>query len=225
MKDSNKKITEDPPKKIDWEMVEKDLIEKQDLWWLNESKVVGKKKTQLEVALETGRSFKKEELFASKNWLSPENYQTYIRRVFEILQKHKNEHGFLDRETDEAFEAVKEEYELINENSVNLDGRRKPHTAFIANRVKLGKERGESWEKFKQLANDSVGKNQVELPGYRKIYLRRVRKNPEKEILYSHEPFDHDKAENLPDGVVLIKRTAFDKAWTQITNKPNMNQT
>ena len=115
MKDSTKKITKASPK-IDWKKVEKDLIEKQDLWWLNESKVVGKKKTQLEVALETGRSFKKEELFASKNWLSPENCQTYIRRVFEILQKHKNEHGFLDQETDEAFEAVKEEYELINEN-------------------------------------------------------------------------------------------------------------
>ena len=224
MKDSTKKITKASPK-IDWKKVEKDLIETQDLWWLNEILVDGKKKTQLEVALETGRSFKKEELFASKNWLSPENCQTYIRRVFEILQKHKNEHGFLDQETDEAFEAVKEEYELINENSVNLDGRRKPHTAFIANRVKLGKERGESWEKFKQLANDSVGKKQVELPGYGKIYLRRVRKNTEKEILYSHELFDHDEAENLPDGVVLIKRTAFDKAWTQITNKPNMNQT
>jgi len=102
-------------------------------------------------------------------------------------------------------------------------GKRKPHTAFIAHEMKANKNRGESWEKFKQLANDSVGRQQVELPGFGKIYLRRVRKNPEKEILYSHEPFDHDEAENLPDGVDLIKRTAFDKAWTQIKHELNMN--
>ena len=104
-------------------------------------------------------------------------------------------------------------------------GKRKPHTAFIAHEMKANKNRGESWEKLIQLANDSVGKNQVELPGYGKIYLRRVRKNPEKEILYSHESFDFDKAENLPDGVDLIKKTAFDKAWTQMAREPNMNQT
>ena len=104
-------------------------------------------------------------------------------------------------------------------------GKRKPHTAFIAHEMKANKNRGESWEKFKQLANDSVGKNQVELPGYGKIYLRRVRKNPEKEILYSHESFDFDKAENLPDGVHLIQRTAFDTAWNDITHKGNIKET
>jgi len=98
-------------------------------------------------------------------------------------------------------------------------GKRKPHTAFIAHEMKANKNRGESWEKFKQLANDSVGRQQVELPGFGKIYLRRVRKNPEKEILYSHEPFDHDKDENIPDGVSLIKRSAFDKAWTKIVQQ------
>ena len=101
-------------------------------------------------------------------------------------------------------------------------GKRKPHTAFIADEMKANKNRGESWEKFKQLANDSVGRQQVELPGFGKIYLRRVRKNPEKEILYSHEPFDHDEVENIPNGVFLIKRTAFDAAWTQTTHEENM---
>ena len=125
----------------------------------------------------------------------------------------------------EEEEELEEELQQINESNVNLDGHRKPHTAYIANRVKLGKKRGESWEKFKQLANDSIGKQQVELPGYGKIYLRRVRKNPEKEILYSHEPFDHDEAENLPDGVDLIKKTAFDTAWTQIAHEENMKKT
>ena len=104
-------------------------------------------------------------------------------------------------------------------------GKRKPHTAFIAHEMKANKNRGKSWEKFKQLANDSVGRQQVELLGFGNIYLRRVRKNPEKEILYSHEPFDHDEVENIPIGVFLIKRTAFDTAWNDITHKGNIKET
>ena len=104
-------------------------------------------------------------------------------------------------------------------------GKRKPHTAFIAHEMKANKNRGESWEKFKQLANDSVGRQQVELPDFGKLYLRRVRKNPEKEILYSHEPFDHDEVETIPIGVFLIKRTAFDTAWNDITHKGNIKET
>ena len=204
-----------------WKETEEYLRESQDFWLLKEIDVDGKKKTQLEDALEKGRSFKKEELLAPNKWLTPENYQTYVRRVVEIIQKFKDESKTLDGDTDKAFEELKEELKKTNESSVNLDGHRKPHTAYIANRVKLGKKRGESWEKFKQLANDSVGRQQVELPGNGEIYLRRVRKNPEQEILYSHEVFDFDKAKNLPDGVFLIKRTAFDKAWTKI----DMNQT
>ena len=98
-------------------------------------------------------------------------------------------------------------------------GKRKPHTVFITNEIKVNQNRGDTWKKFIQLANNSVGKNEVTLSGYGKIYLRRVRKNPEKEILYSHEPFDHDKDENILDGVSLIKRSAFDKAWTKIAQQ------
>ena len=114
---------------------------------------------------------------------------------------------------------------IPTELSSELSSKRKPHTAFIANEMKAINNRGDTWEKLIQLANDSVGKNQVELPRYGKIYLRRVRKNPEKEILYSHESFDFDKAENLPDGVDLIKKTAFDTAWTQIAHEENMKKT
>ena len=223
MADSTEQIIEVSPEKEDRSEIWKYLNKKQDFWWLNEIEANGKKITQLENALEKGRSFKKEELLAPNKWLTPENYQKYVKRVVEIIQKFKDKNMTLDGDTDQAFEELKEELQQINESNVNLDGHRKPHTAYIANRVKLGKKRGESWEKFKQLANDSIGKQQVELPAYGKIYLRRVRKNPEKEILYSHEPFDHDEAENLPDGVDLIKRTAFDKAWTQIKHELNMN--
>ena len=244
MGDSTKKIPKVPHEQMDWKEVLEYLKKTQDMWWLNEIIVDGKKKTQLEDALVKGRSFKKEkifeedmevklepgertpvkirmesnknELFAPKNWLTTENFRNYVRRTVDILKKYKEEKGHLDKNTDEAFEELKEELRQINESSENLDGYRKPHTAYIANRVKLGKKRGESWEKFKQLANDSIGKQQVELPGYGKIYLRRVRINPEQEILYSHEAFDFDKAENRPEGVDLIKRTAFNKAWSKI---------
>ena len=213
---STEQIEKVPPEQIDWKQVEENLRETKDLWWLNEIYVDGKKKTQLEVALEKGRSFKKVELLVPSKWLTPENYQKYVKRVVDIIQKFKVKNLTLDGDTDQALEGLKEELQQINESNVNLDGHRKPHTAYIANRVKLGKKRGESWEKFKQLANDSIGKQQVELPGYGKIYLRRVRKDPEQEILYSHEAFDFDKAENRPEGVDLIKRTAFNKAWSKI---------
>ena len=98
-------------------------------------------------------------------------------------------------------------------------GKRKPHTVFITNEIKVNQNRGDTWKKFIQLANDSVGKKQVMIPGYGKIYLRRVRLNPEKEILYSHEQFDHDKSKKMPIGDFLIKRTAFDKAWTKIAQQ------
>jgi len=41
-----------------------------------------------------------------------------------------------------------------------------------------------------------------------------VRLNPEQEILYSHEQFDYDKTENLPDGVNIFNLTAFNTSWT-----------
>ena len=253
MGDSTKKIPKVPHEQMDWKEVLEYLKKTQDMWWLNEIVVDGKKKTKLEVAIEKGRSFKKEkifeedmevkikpeertpvkirmesnknELFAPKNWLTTENYRTYVRRTVEILQKYKDKNMTLDGDTDQAFEELKEELQQINESNVNLDGHRKPHTAYIANRIKLGKERGESWENYKQLANDSGGKQQVELPGFRKIYLRRVRINPEQEILCSHEAFDFDKAENLPVGVLLLKKTAYDTAWTDIANKGNIKET
>ena len=222
---STEQIEKVPPEQIDWKQVEENLRETKDLWWLNEIYVDGKKKTQLEVALEKGRSFKKVELLVPSKWLTPENYQKYVKRVVEIIQKFKDKNKTLDGDTDQAFEELKEELQKINESNVYLDGHRKPHTAYIANRVKLGKKRGESWEKFKQLANDSKGKQQVELPGYGKIYLRRVRLNPEQEILYSHESFNHDETENLPAGVLLIKKTAYDTAWNDIANKGNIKET
>ena len=96
-----------------------------------------------------------------------------------------------------------------------MKGKQKPHTAFIVVAITEMKiERGISWKAMLYIAQRSRGQTEVTLPGWGKIYLRRVRLNPEQEILYSHEQFDYDKTENLPDGVNIFNLTAFNTSWT-----------
>ena len=145
-------------------------------------------------------------------WISREEYER-------LRPENKDDHGNLDRNTDETIEANKEELVRIN---VSSNRRRKPHTAYIEHMLKLGiKTHKEAWDSLKVLANKSKGKLQVELPGFGEIYLRRVRLEPENLILCSHEPFEHDKMENVPDGVYLIKRNTSLKAWNKIKKQVN----
>ena len=146
MTNSNKEIKNSDLEHMDWQEVLEHLKKAQDNWWLNEIEVDGKKKTQLEVALEKGRSFRKEkvfeeddqvkrslgdrttvkikmestknELFAPKKWLTTENYQTYVRRVVEIIKKFKDENKTLDGDTDKAFEELKEEQKKFEDKSI-----------------------------------------------------------------------------------------------------------
>ena len=118
MAGSTKKITKVTLEHMDWEQVDVNLRETQDLWWLNEIYVEGKKITQLDNALEKGRSFKKEELLAPNKWLTPENYQKYVKRVVEIIQKFKDKNKTLDGDTDEAFEEVKEEQKKFEDKPI-----------------------------------------------------------------------------------------------------------
>ena len=140
-------------------------------------------------------------------WISREEYER-------LRPENKDDHGNLDRNTDETIEANKEELVRINASS---NRRRKPHTTYIEHMLKLGiKTHKEVWDFLKVLANTSKGKLQVELPGSGEMYLRRVRLDSENLILYSHEPFDYDKKENIPQGVHLINRKASLKAWNKI---------
>jgi len=75
-------------------------------------------------------------------------------------------------------------------------------------------ERGKAWKAMLYIAQRSRGQTEVTLPGWGKIYLKRVRLNPENEILYSHEQFDYDKAKKLPAGVKIFNLTAFNTSWT-----------
>ena len=140
-------------------------------------------------------------------WISREEYE-------KLRPENKDDHGNLDRNTDETIEANKEELVRINASS---NRRRKLHTTYIEHMLKLGiKTHKEVWDFLKVLANTSKGKLQVELPGSGEMYLRRVRLDSENLILYSHEPFDYDKKENIPQGVHLINRKASLKAWNKI---------
>ena len=140
-------------------------------------------------------------------WISREEYER-------LRPENKDDHGNLDRNTDETIEANKEELVRINASS---NRRRKLHTTYIEHMLKLGiKTHKEVWDFLKVLANTSKGKLQVELPGSGEMYLRRVRLDSENLILYSHEPFEYDKKENIPQGVHLINRKASLKAWNKI---------
>ena len=145
-------------------------------------------------------------------WISREEYER-------LRPENKDDHGNLDRNTDETIEANKEELVRIN---VSSNIRRKPHTAYIEHMLKLGtKKHKDAWDSLKVLANKSKGKLQVELPGSGEMYLRRVRLEPESLILCSHELIEHDKKENVPDEVYLIKRNTSLKAWNKIKKQVN----
>ena len=207
MGDSTKKIPKVPHEHMDWEKVEQYLRETKDYWWLTEKVVDGKKKTQLENALEKGRSFKKLELLAPIKWLTPENYQKYVRQVVEIIQKFKDEKGHLDWITDETFEELKEEYELIKNPSTSRKGRRKPHTVFALHKKELKVKRGDAWSELKEYAKKSKGDIQIDLPGYGLIYLKMDKDFQTGNLRYKETVFI-----NSTDGLP-ITRKAFDAAW------------
>ena len=98
---------------------------------------------------------------------------------------------------------------------IKIPNKRKPHSAFVVVAKTMMKiKRGEAWKELVDLAQKSKGQTEVTLSGWGKIYLRRVRLNPEQEILYSHEQFDYNTTENLPEGVKIFNFTSFNTSWT-----------
>jgi hypothetical protein len=210
MADIKKEIKNPDLEQMDWLKVKLYLRETKDFWWLNEIEANGKKITQLEIALEKGRSFTKEELLAPNKWLTTENYQTYLRRVVEIIQNFKDVHKKLEGDTDQAFEELKKELEQINESDTNLGGHRKPHTAFAAYKKKLGGKPGDAWSELKEYAKISKGEIEINLPGYGLIYLKLNKDIKIGDLRYKETAFS-----NSTDGFP-ITRKAFDRAWESI---------
>jgi hypothetical protein len=213
MADIKKEIKNPDLEQMDWLKVKLYLRETKDFWWLNEIEANGKKITQLEIALEKGRSFTKEELLAPNKWLTTENYQTYLRRVVEIIQNFKDVHKKLEGDTDQAFEELKKELEQINESDTNLGGHRKPHTAFAAYKKKLGGKPGDAWSELKEYAKISKGEIEINLPGYGLIYLKLNKDIKIGDLRYKETAFS-----NSTDGFP-ITRKAFDRAWESIKDQ------
>jgi len=125
------------------------------------------------------------------------------------INKTKTEHIAADEDNGELNKSSIKDFE-----NIKITGKRKPHTAFVViAKTEMKMERDDAWKELKDLAQESIGKTEVKMPGWGKIYLRRVRLKSETEILFSHEPFDFDKDENLPNWVKRFTRVLFNSSW------------
>ena len=125
------------------------------------------------------------------------------------INKTKTEHIAVDEDNGELNKSSIKDFE-----NIKITGKRKPHTAFVViAKTEMKMERDDAWKELKDLAQESIGKTEVKMPGWGKIYLRRVRLKSETEILFSHEPFDFDKDENLPNWVKRFTRVLFNSSW------------
>ena len=100
--------------------------------------------------------------------------------------------------------------------AIDFSGKRKIHTRFIVVAKSKNLDRAAAWKWLIDLAQESRGHTEVKIPGWGNTYLRRVRLNPEKEILYFHEPINLDKDEKPQDGVKMFNFNSFTKACTKI---------
>ena len=128
-------------------------------------------------------------------------YTSYIEPV--LIDEN---HLFLFKSTDE-----KDKIEVKDERvkSLRATGKRKPHTAFAEHaKIELNLKRGEAWRKLGQLADQSKGENQLKLPYWGLIYLKRDKEK--NKLRYKNTKFDGPK-----DGE-LITMKAFQSAWQRI---------
>ena len=93
--------------------------------------------------------------------------------------------------------------------SLRATGKRKPHTAFaVYAKIELNLKLGEAWRELGQLADQSKGENQLKLPYWGLIYLKRDKEK--NKLRYKTTKFDGPK-----DGE-LITMKAFQSAWQRI---------
>ena len=103
---------------------------------------------------------------------------------------------------------LKKSFNKVYKN-INISGKRKPHTAFAEHaKIELNLKRGEAWRKLGQLADQSKGENQLKLPYWGLIYLKRDKEK--NKLRYKNTKFDGPK-----DGE-LITMKAFQSAWQRI---------
>ena len=141
-----------------------------------------------------------------------EEYQKFVKRWGDAQRLEDDFEDYLERQVKilslRMPNTKKEKPEFSRSAEELSTGNYKPHTLFIAHEKQAGKKRGYTWNKLKQLASESKGENQVELPGCGKIYLKRDREEPEAVIMYNHSKFES------PSDGKLVTKGAFDQAWT-----------
>ena len=86
----------------------------------------------------------------------------------------------------------------------------KPHSKYIAHRIKNEKVMFNSWQYFKKLAAESRGTELVELPGYGPIYLKLDPKDIKGTVLWSETKF------TSPTDGKSVKKTTFDRTWNRV---------
>ena len=103
---------------------------------------------------------------------------------------------------------LKKSFNKVYKN-INISGKRKPHTAFAEHaKIELNLKRGEAWRELGQLADQSKGENQLKLPYWGLIYLKRDKEK--NKLRYKNTKFDGPK-----DGE-LITMKSFQSAWQRI---------
>ena len=103
---------------------------------------------------------------------------------------------------------LKKSFNKVYKN-INISDKRKPHTAFAEHaKIELNLKRGEAWRKLGQLADQSKGENQLKLPYWGLIYLKRDKEK--NKLRYKNTKFDGPK-----DGE-LITMKSFQSAWQRI---------
>ena len=109
----------------------------------------------------------------------------------------ENKHNILEKSFNKVYK------------NINISGKSKPHTAFAEHaKIELNLKRGEAWRKLGQLADQSKGENQLKLPYWGLIYLKRDKEK--NKLRYKNTKFDGAK-----DGE-LITMKAFQSAWQRI---------
>ena len=93
------------------------------------------------------------------------------------------------------------------ENSPAKPFKSKPHLAFIAHQKNIGVKKDKAWNELKNFASKSKGEQQVELPGFGLIYLKRNKSNINYSVKYSFVKFES------PDDGSEIKKNTFDRAF------------
>lgn len=188
---------------------------KKDQWSFSKNTPDNLLDSYLEKTLRIGGSVEIDLIFNSQEWLTTENYKIHLERCLKILKYYdsQKEKG-LNEDNVRLLKTLENELYQIKSNlfsdhiaSIYGPQSDKLHYSFIDYALEMYEKPSEAWNVLKRLADRSRGMNDVEIPNFRNVYLKRSLENPSTEILYKDESFA-----NSNEGIRIKKRT-FDSTW------------